>query len=415
MEKSTWKSEFESVEYMREMFRKRPEELIKFCDDGGEIFLYNCVSDPVFERPAGVIPLKMAGVRMLFGAESSLVADLLPAEADEFCELIKFSFATKIKEPYPKKMRLVEHTTCACLTKLERLLGTEFAPEYLPSYLVNRPRRVIEREYDLDFFRHEMQKVSRMAEEKGGHEITFGDMWNEIKRENRRRKQIKDIFYLQRGEVVPIKGSEFCMVNKFHDFLDIDKFLEAMDNLIEELKAKKERGESVYSNDAPRIIVCDPCFFEPEYRVGVTEPIKFVKLIEECGGAVIGQDFCAGVGDCWYPCPETGDDPFYELADYYARKIVPCPFQTPNTFRITRLETAANELDADGIIYFTVRGCRMLAVEMKKVRDYFEVRGIPSLGLTRIGDPGMEMTGQLQNRIEPFIEMLKAKKKRNRE
>jgi len=223
---STWKSEFESVEYMREMFRNRANELIKFCDEGGEIFLYNCISDPIFERAAGVIPLKMAGVRMLFGAESNIVDDLMPAEADEFCELIKFSFATKIKEPYPKKMRLVDHTTCGHLTKLASLLGTEFAPEYLPSYLVNRPRRVIEREYDLEFFRIEMQKVSRLAEEKGGKEITFGDMWNEIKRENRRKKQIKDIFYLQKGEVVPIKGSEFAMANKFHDFLDIDKELE---------------------------------------------------------------------------------------------------------------------------------------------------------------------------------------------
>lgn len=402
-----WKSEFETVEALRDKFRQRGKQLVK---EDRPIFLYNCLLECTILRASGITPLKLAGIRRLFGVTEEFLDKVFPAEAEEFCELMRFSFPAGVCDPHPQNMRIADTTTCAALTKIAFMAG-EMVPDLQPSYIVNRPRRILEREFDLDFFSGELECLREYAASVSGHYASDDEIWEQARHENHRKRLMKEIFYLQKGECIPIKGSEAVMVNQLHDYLDYREYLEGLEAVIEELRERKRTGPSVYAPDAPRLMVCDPCFFEPEYRIGVTEPPQFVRLIEECGGAVVGEDFCAGVGDCWYESPEEGPDPLRQLGDYYARKVVPCPFQTPNPFRITRLATTCDELEIDGIIHFDVRSCRLLAAEVRKLIDYFEPRGIPVLALQRIGNPRSERYERLRTEIETFIRSLQARKK----
>ena len=133
----------------------------------------------------------------------------------------------------------------------------------------------------------------------------------------------------------------------------------------------------------------DPCFFEP-FR-GEVEPYRCVKFLEDCGAAVVAEDFCCGVGEHWSNIEEKQNDPdpLKTIADYYLDVVVPCPFQTPNTRRLTKCIQAIKELNIEGVIYMSTHACKVAAAEARKFERAMEKEtGVPTLHIERYGDRG---------------------------
>ncbi|MBU2610871.1 MAG: hypothetical protein KJ606_08000 [Chloroflexi bacterium] len=107
---STWKSEFDTVEALRDQFRQRGRQLV---EEDQPVFLYNCLLECTILRSSDITPLKLAGVRRLFGVTEEFIDKVFPAEAEEFCELMRFSFPAGVCDPHPKNMRIADTTTCA--------------------------------------------------------------------------------------------------------------------------------------------------------------------------------------------------------------------------------------------------------------------------------------------------------------
>jgi len=62
----------------------------------------------------------------------------------------------------------------------------------------------------------------------------------------------------------------------------------------------------------------------------------------------------------------------------------------------------------DGIIYHTLRLCLLFDIESQRIKDVMSEKGVPFLQLNT--DYSKEDLGQLQTRIEAFVEIIGNKK-----
>lgn len=401
----TQKCELESVERFKGMFEDRKGELIEFSKNGGRIFCYNCLLPKVVIHAGGGQVVKLLGMMNLYGTEGTVVDEYLPHGSEEFCTLIKYTFGTGIKKPHPEGMKVTDTATCSALTKLMSMMYMAM-PEFGMPHIVNIPRRA-ERKEDQDFWYEEIERLKDFVEKHTGNKVTDEALRKCIKDENHKKELMKELAFLRKGPTIPIRGSECVMVNQQQNWLESEKYITALEEVVKEARERKEKGISVYAEDAPRVLVTDPCFFEP-FRETV-EPNRAVRLIEDCGAAVVAEDFCSGVGEYWHPIPENGRRPLETIADYYLNVVVPCPFQTPNTRRLDRCIEAVKELDIKGVVYMSVSACKVAAAEARKFESAMAEHGISTLYIERIGDPDNEPIEQLRIRLESFVEMLKNK------
>lgn len=397
------KCDLESSEEFKQIFEERREDLLQFSKKGGRIFCYNCLLPKVIIHAAGGQVVKLLGMMNLYGAKGTVVDEYLPHGSEEFCTLIKYTFGTGLLEPYPEGMRVTDTATCAALTKLMSMMYMTM-PEFGIPHIINIPKRA-ERKEDFDFWYQELERLKNFVEEHTDNKITKEKLRECIKKENKKKKLLKELAYLRKGPVIPIKGSECIMVNQQQNWIESNKYIDQLEKVVKETRERKEKGISVYDKDAPSVLVADPCFFEP-FKGGV-EPNRAVRLIEDCGAAVVAEDFCSGVGEYWLPIREDGENPLYDIADYYLNTVVPCPFQTPNTRRLTRCVEAVKELGIKGVVYMSVSACKVAAAEARKFENAMAEHGVSTLSIERIGDPENEPAAQLQIKLESFVQMLK--------
>jgi benzoyl-CoA reductase/2-hydroxyglutaryl-CoA dehydratase subunit BcrC/BadD/HgdB len=408
------KSDLQSVEEFKQLFKDRKQELIDFAENGGQIFIYTCFLPKAIIGASGAQVVKLLGMMNIFGYENSLIDEYFPHGKNEFCTLINGTFGVRLKKPYPKNMRVTDGTPCATLTKLVSWMHMGM-PEFGDApCVINVPRRSC-REVDRKFFYGEMIRLKEFCEKLTGNTVTNEKLFEEIRIENKKKRLVKELDMLRKDEKIPIKGSECILVNQQQNWLEMSNYLIQLEKVIEEVKERKKKGVSVYAADAPRVIVTDPCFFEP-FR-GELEPLQNVTFLEECGAAVIAEDFCTGVGEHWSFIKENENHPdqVQLYADYYLNEIVPCPFRTPNLNRIKKCKEAIDELNIEGVIYMTTHACKVASAESVKFERAMDEIGIPTLPLERFGDPAKELTGQLRIRVETFLTMLKERRKEKEE
>lgn len=405
MNKEIIKSNIKSVEEFKLLFKNRRQELLNFSDKGGVVFSYNCLLPKIIVNASGGQVVKLLGMMNIFGYNKSVVSEYLAHGEEDICTLVRDTFGIGLKPPYPKKMRVTDTATCAMLTKLMSMMYMSM-PEFDIPHIVNIPKRA-DREVDQEFWYNELLRLKDFCESNTGQKVTNEALIEGIKKENIKKKLIKELDILRKGDIIPIRGSECVMVNQQQNWIEFGTYLAQVEKVVEEVKIRKEKGISDYEPGAPRVLVTDPCFFEP-FR-GEVEPYRCVRFLEDCGAAAVAEDFCCGVGEHWSTIEEKPNDPdpLKTIADYYLNTVVPCPFQTPNTRRIEKCTEAAKALDVEGVIYMSTHACKVAAAEARKFERAMEKIGIPMLYMERYGDPERELEGQLKMRVESFVKMLK--------
>ncbi|MGE5342285.1 MAG: 2-hydroxyacyl-CoA dehydratase subunit D [Candidatus Omnitrophota bacterium] len=399
-------SNLETVEEIKHIFMERRQELLNFADQGGVIFTYSCLLPKLIVHACGGQVVKLLGIMNLFGCNNHIIDEYFSHGSEEFCTLIRDTFGLELKAPYPRNMQIVDVTTCAALTKLISMMYMEM-PEFGIPHIANIPRRG-GREIEDKFWLRELVKLKEFCEEKTGQKATDEKLRESIRDENKKKDLIKELDLVRKGDVIPIMGSECMMVIQQQNWLRFDRYIKQLENIVEEAKERKRKGITDYEPGAPRVLVADPCFFEP-FR-GEIEPYRCVKFLESCGAAVVAEDFCCGVGEHWSDIEEKENDPdpLKTIADFYLNVLVPCPFPTPNSRRLTKCIEAIKRLDIEGVIYMTTHACKVAAAEARKFERAIEKEtGIPTLHIERYGDPDKELAGQLKMRVDSFVTMLK--------
>lgn len=167
----------------------------------------------------------------------------------------------------------------------------------------------------------------------------------------------------------------------------------ALQGVEEALKAVKEAPD----NSLPS---------PPEMRVLVTsttlDQIGILKLIEEAGMTVVGDDHCSGLRHFDELVPEEGD-PYVNLANRYLKRW-PCVRMQAEPSHLGRLIQEVERVEARGVIYVGLKYCDQPSFELPRLRADLKKRGIPLLHLEN--DYSAGGLGQMKVRIEAFSEML---------
>jgi len=87
----------------------------------------------------------------------------------------------------------------------------------------------------------------------------------------------------------------------------------------------------------------------------------------------------------------------------------PCARMYPSDERFNRIIELARDFKVEGVISQIIRYCVPYAHDLPLITDRLKAQGIPTLALDV--EYGTSGSGQIQTRVQAFLEMLEAKRK----
>lgn len=356
-------------------------------DAGVKVAGIYCLFAPVeLVRAAGAIPVSLCGKREkpIAEAERTLPPNL--------CPLIKASYGYAVTDTCPYFAAsdfLIGETTCDGKKKMYEFLG-----RLKPLHLMHLPYGATE-PHALEFWYKELLRLGSFIEGITGQKIDRDHLSHQIGIHNTIRKTIDRTSRFQAADRVPISGLDMMTVMESKGFFVYpEKYLELLRTFITEMEAIDAGGYSPFEPDAPRILLTG-C------PVGKGSE-KVLRLIEECGGAVVCMENCTGVKELELMVDEKEKDPFLALARRYLQ--IPCSCMTPNTGRTDLLGRLIRDYRADGVVDLTWQCCHTYNIESRVIGDFVEkVYALPFLHLET--DYSTSDAEQLRTRIEAFLEM----------
>jgi benzoyl-CoA reductase/2-hydroxyglutaryl-CoA dehydratase subunit BcrC/BadD/HgdB len=251
----------------------------------------------------------------------------------------------------------------------------------LPSVLTN---------LSIDFFRAELEHLSRTLEQWGGKAINDASLAESIGLYNRVSSLFKTL--REKAKRAEIKGDP-ATLQEAYNRASISSPEESIEFLTAILKEDADimEGESGV----------------PVYLFGnmLPEPEAF-RLLESCGVHILSDDLCTG--SRLFSVLETeGGDRLLDLASGILRRP-----SCARTFSAERpgslgddVVAGAKNAGARGVIGYTAKFCDPYIARLPGVRESLKREGIPLLLLE--GDCTLRSLGQHKTRIEAFVEMLR--------
>ena len=133
---------------------------------------------------------------------------------------------------------------------------------------------------------------------------------------------------------------------------------------------------------------------------------KVHHLLETAGAVVVNEESCIGsryFKDLIDEGPSRLDTQLAALTERYMR--IDCSCFTPNDERVEQVLKEYRQSQAQGILHYSLQFCHTYNIEEIKIREACEREGIPYLAIE--SDYSPEDTGQLQTRIEAFLEQIR--------
>jgi len=244
------------------------------------------------------------------------------------------------------------------------------------------------------YFRDVMQTFREDLGVKLGIVISDNDLQDAIKMMNRIRKSFNQIHEWISANPGIIKGEELYVLNRAAMLMDRSHLAELVEGTAAQLSADKPAAAAAEAPALKRIFLAG----------GICNYPDIFNIIEEAGGYVVGDDLCTGFRYFSGLVAEGDPDPLAAIADRYMRRVV-CPAKHAGiTDRGERLLEMVLKKRTQGIIFFFLKFCEPHAFDYPYLQQVLEKAGVPSL-MVEVDDP-LQAGGQLQTRIEAFIEMI---------
>jgi len=375
---------------LSEIHGLRIKELVDHQAAGGKIVGTFCLYVP----EEIIRALGAQAIGLCAGAEWAYdeVERVLPRNT---CALIKSFMGFKLGRvcPYVEAADLVVgETTCDGKKKAYEIFG-----EMKNTYVMELPQ--MKRAEDRTLWRGEIDKLVAKLEELTGNTLTEGKLAAAIREVNDKRRALQRLNAARKAAHVPISGKDALLAVQVAFYDDVPRFTQMVNAIADELEARIQRGEGVASADAPRVLVTGSPMAIPNWKVH--------DLIEKAGGVVVAEEMCTG--SRYYDTLVAEDAGSLEaqlddIADKYLG--INCACFTPNDGRVSDVLELAKEHNADGILHYALQFCQPYQIEAYTVEQAAQAAGLPVLRVDT--DYSMEDIGQLQTRIEAFLEMLQS-------
>lgn len=377
----------EALSYFEAYSERCLADLESARDAGTRVAGIYCIFAPVeLIRAAGAVPVGLCGKKQapIARAEEELPANL--------CPLIKSSYGYAAGDTCPYFAAsdfIVGETTCDGKKKMFELLG-----RIKPLHLIHMPY-LTDAAHALDFWRSELVRFQHFLEGRTGVAVTDEALTAQIRQSNRMQAAFLTLLNHHRAGRLALSGSELLVILESKGFVvDMDLYVHQLERLNDELSL----APAAQPSPKPRVLLTGT-------PVGKGSD-KVLQIIEQAGGQVLVQENCTGIKTFYYPFDETlaAKDPLTALAKRYLQ--LPCACMSPNANRFDLLDRLVSDFAIQAVVDLTWQCCHTYNVESFSLLDHLKTRhGVPVLHLET--DYSTSDIGQLQTRIEAFLEMIR--------
>jgi benzoyl-CoA reductase subunit C len=226
--------------------------------------------------------------------------------------------------------------------------------------------------------------------EKLGVTISDDDLRAAIRTCNRICATLARIYYLKSDWPEILKESDLYALVRAAMVMDRGRLADLLEEVAVELA---QRGGWAAGPPKKRIVLSG----------GVCNHPDIYTIVEEAGGAVVGDDLCTGFRYFSSAIDEKAD-PVTAIAGRYLERVV-CPAKHRGlTDRADHLVRLVREKRAQGVIFFLLKFCDPHAFDYPYLKEALDRAGVRSV-VMEVEDrlPG---DGQLRTRFEAFVEMI---------
>ena len=259
-------------------------------------------------------------------------------------------------------------------------------------HVLTVPRKQTQRAHEL--YHDQVKQFKQHLEEFLGIQITDEKLLHSIEVYNESRALLKSLYELRKRAEPPITGAETMEVLNASFRMPKELFNEWLRSLLDELA---ESGNT--HKGRARLMIVGSVMNNPE----------FIQSIEEQGGLVVTDELCTSTRYWSDPVVlEKGKTPLESISQRYLNNF-PCARMVPSDERFNRTLELARDFKVDGVISQIIRYCVSYAHDLPLLTDRLKAQGIPILALDV--EYGTSGSGQIQTRVQAFLEMLEAKKR----
>lgn len=329
----------------------------------------------------------------LCGGSQGSIADAEKTLPRNICPMVKSAFGFKVGRicPFFQVVDFVYgETTCDAKKKTWELLD-----EYVPTHVMEIPQ--MKRERDKKLWVEEVKDFKTAIEERTGKEVDETELKAAIETMNAKRKAMQRLNDLRHHDPSPISGRDMLLIQQIA-FYDIpERFTAQVNELCDELENRIKNESFVAPQGTTRLMVSGTPMALPNW--------KLHNIIEKSGAVIVNEESCIGTRYYKDTIATDGADMEQMLEKLTERYMqIDCSCFTPNDDRIEQVIKEYRASGAQGIIDYCLQFCHTYNIEAVKLRNACEKEGIPFLAIE--SDYSPEDVGQLQTRIEAFIEQI---------
>jgi len=221
-------------------------------------------------------------------------------------------------------------------------------------------------------------------------EISDDDLQKAITTMNAIRRSIRTIYDIRSQHPHLLPGEDLYNIVRASMIMDRVKLAGMLAETAAELQKMVAGAGSV---SVKRILLAGGMCNQPDVYT----------MIEEAGGAIVWDDFCTGAR-YFTGLTDAGNNPVSSIGERLMNRVV-CPAKhTDLDGRAQHIIRLAKEKNAGGVIFLMFKFCDPHAFDYPYLKEYLEKAGIPLLAVEI--DDSLPAGGQLQTRLEAFLEMV---------
>ncbi|MCP4630024.1 MAG: 2-hydroxyacyl-CoA dehydratase [bacterium] len=331
---------------------------------------------------AGALPVRMMGKQEIVTGESEAYL------YSNSCSFVRNCLEMGLSGEYDFLDGIVTGTTCDHIRRFyevwERYLNAPY------KFLLSVPHKT--NDHSLRFYVQELERFVEDFSKFCGTELTDQTLKESIDLYNHTRRMLKRIYKLRAGESPPITGTEMHEVMNACVRMPREEYNRLLERLLNETNSRAVDAKPSKS----RFLISGSHLDSTHY----------IRDIEKMGGIVVADELCTGSNYFW----DLTDDiapPIEALAHRYLNHV-PCARMRPSSKRLEHLLNLVATHHVDGIIFIKMKFCDLYAFDGFMFNDVLKKTGVPILELER--EYHQCSSGQMQTRIQAFMEMIVVKK-----
>jgi len=241
------------------------------------------------------------------------------------------------------------------------------------------------------FLAEEYRRILVELERLSGRKVTDDDIRGSIALYNRQRALFRELYELRAREPQLVRAWESYVLVRAGNLMPVEEHIAILEEAIPALKAR-----NLKKRDSIRVLVEGSFCEQP--------PLVLIKMIEEAGCYIVGDDF--NIGQSWFESDVPVDaDPILSLASSYLDRSVYSSVR--HDFRKPRwheLVAKVKRTQADAVLFLIAKFCEPAYFDYVPYKQEIEKAGIPHLQLEF--EEKLFTFDRVRMEMETFVESL---------